>query len=352
MSATLTMWLGIAFVLLAIAAVVLQAWLWSFPFDKKTRKSAAPRSWILVHRAIGYAYGIIYVIMMVEMVPRLWEYQVELPARTVMHACLGITIGVLLVVKLSILRFFRHFEEAMPKLAMGLLVCTIVMGVLSIPYALRAHAYAGGAFEEQNRARTREIVAGLDFGHTVDADALTTTRALGRGQEILTSKCATCHDLRTVLIKPRSGVGWLDTVQRMAAKPTLGRPLSDDDIAFVTAYLVAITPDLQEAASRKKADQKKQQETVAQMNAATGAPTPTEPSAPPPPPFDPAQVKPVFEAECSQCHKLEKVEKHGTDTEDGWREVVKSMIEENDAELDAKTATAIIQYLATTRGKQ
>ena len=55
MSTTVTMWLGIAFVGLAILAVVLQAWLWSFPMeppDDPRGRSLAPRSWTHVHRAV------------------------------------------------------------------------------------------------------------------------------------------------------------------------------------------------------------------------------------------------------------------------------------------------------------
>lgn len=69
-----------------------------------------------LHRGLGYAFVVLYVVMW-RMVPRLWTYQVELPARSVAHLLLGFTIGFLLLVKISILRFFRHFEEWMPSSA-------------------------------------------------------------------------------------------------------------------------------------------------------------------------------------------------------------------------------------------
>ena len=59
--------------------------LWGYPFDKETHKSEAPPALMLLHRLIGYAYAILYVFMMWDMVPRLWNYQVELPPRTVAH---------------------------------------------------------------------------------------------------------------------------------------------------------------------------------------------------------------------------------------------------------------------------
>ena len=109
----LSLILGLLFLFVGCAAVFLMFHLWGYPFDHATRTSAAPRSLMRLHRVLGYIYVIIYVVMMWKMVPRLWEYQVELPARSVVHMMLGILIGVLLLVKLSILRFFRHLEEWM-----------------------------------------------------------------------------------------------------------------------------------------------------------------------------------------------------------------------------------------------
>lgn len=347
MSTTVTMWLGIVFVLLAIAAVLLQAWLWSYPFDHATHKSTAPRAWRMVHRLIGVAFIVIYVVMMVQMVPRLWSYQVELPARTVIHALLAVTIGVLVIVKISILRFFKHFESgAMPTLGLGIMLCTILMAFLSLPYSLRAHAYTGAVFEQKNLERTRGLLATLDFGKSIDVAAVTTVAALAKGQAVLTNKCVTCHDLRTVLIKPRDANGWLDVVDRMVDKPTLGLRITDEDVPYVTAYLVAITPDLQESTRRRRAGEKQQQTMAAQVAAATAAPVVAEVA------FDAESVRPLYEKTCSQCHKLTQVEKHGPDDAAGWRTVVVAMVEENEAEFDGETATKVVQYLVATHGKK
>src|SRR6266508_1638273 len=89
--------LGLVFLGLGFAATFLMFHLWGYPFDKATRTSSAPRSLVLLHRGIGYTYGVVYLIMMSQMVPRMWEYQVELPARTVAHLLLGFTIGFILI---------------------------------------------------------------------------------------------------------------------------------------------------------------------------------------------------------------------------------------------------------------
>ena len=121
------MYLGLAFLGLAIAAVLLQAVLWGPKYwNEETKKTEAPKLWLRVHAICGYSYGGIYLFMMWHMVPRLWEYQYELPARTVIHAVVAITIGVLLICKICILLFFRHFEESMPRYGFGILPQTLL----------------------------------------------------------------------------------------------------------------------------------------------------------------------------------------------------------------------------------
>ena len=103
--------LGISFAVLGTATVFLMFHLWGYPFDKVARKSEAPKSLMLLHRVMGFAFLGLYVFMMVQMVPRLVSYQVEFPARTVAHIILGVTVGFLLLVKISIIRFFRHLAR-------------------------------------------------------------------------------------------------------------------------------------------------------------------------------------------------------------------------------------------------
>src|SRR5258706_65868 len=66
-------------------------------------------------------------------------------------------------------------------------------------------------------------------------------------REVVVQRCAQCHDLRTVLAEPRTGAGWLSLCRRMQEKPTIDRPLTDDEVLLATAYLVAITPALQQS---------------------------------------------------------------------------------------------------------
>jgi len=74
-------------------------------------ETTAPARWVRLHRALGVIFVVIYVVMMWQMVPRLWQYQTELPARTVIHAVCGITIGFLLLTKILISRGFDGLDR-------------------------------------------------------------------------------------------------------------------------------------------------------------------------------------------------------------------------------------------------
>jgi hypothetical protein len=185
---------------------------------------------MLLHRALGYLYVILYVVMMWKMVPRLWEYQVELPAALGRPHAARHLIGVLLLVKLSILRFFRHLEEWMPVLGASLLGCTILLSGLSMPFALRelslaSSAGGAGVYSAENLERLAKLLPQAELPPEVSLEELATPAALGAGREVLAGKCVVCHDLKTILTQPRTPSGWWKTVERMASKPSFAEPL-------------------------------------------------------------------------------------------------------------------------------
>ncbi len=72
--------LGLLFLGLGLANTLLMFHLWGYPYDHATRRSSAPRALVLTDRAAGYAFLLIYLYLMSEMLPRIWHYQIELPA--------------------------------------------------------------------------------------------------------------------------------------------------------------------------------------------------------------------------------------------------------------------------------
>jgi len=340
MSTTLSMWLGIAFLFLAIIAVLLQAWLWGPKFwNDEKKKTEAPRAWLRLHAFAGYAYGLIYVVMMWNMLPRLWEYQYELPARTVFHAVLAITIGVLLICKILILIFFRHFEEAMPRYGFALLLCTVVMTTLSVPYALRAHDLDGRTADPENIERVRTLLSDVDLGEGVDVEELVTPAAFYRGRVVLVGKCITCHDMRTILAKPRTAKGWQSINMRMLEKPAVfGERLDLEDLPYVTAYLVAITPDIQRSAKSRREDSR---ELMARSDAVVEAMHDAVVTAAA---VDEVAGEAALQTKCVECHDLDDVSAHGGDDAAGWRSVIAAMVDEG-AELTDEEITLLTNYL-------
>ena len=59
-----------------------------------------------------------------------------------------------------------------------------------------------------------------------------------------------------------------------------------------------------------------------------------------------ADVKELYEQRCSECHELTDVTDYGGATKEGWAEVVRQMVEDEEAELTPEEARLIVEYLA------
>jgi mono/diheme cytochrome c family protein len=294
--------LGLLFLGLGLANTLLMYYLWGYPFDHATNKSSAPRSLMLVHRATGYAFLFVYIYLMSEMLPRIWHYQIELPARSVMHLTLGLGIGTILIIKIAIVRFFKHLESTLiPALGTALLLCTALLVGLSVPFVFKEQYLSQQAFGSvlapDNLARLRLLLPRAGFPPEANVGALTSVAGLQRGRGVLLSKCVQCHDLRTVLARPKPPDAWLQTVNRMADRAVIGKPIGREERWYVAAYLVAISPELQQAVAARREQELRNEETQDAVRRMTDDLS-----------FDPAIAKRTFETKCVQCHALPTVE--------------------------------------------
>jgi cytochrome c5 len=299
-----------------------------------------------LHRLIGYAYAILYVFMMWHMVPRLWNYQVELPPRTVAHLMLGITIGVLILVKIAILRFFRHFEESMPYIGTCLLICTYLLIGLSVPFTFREAALRTqtSAFSEKGIARTRKLLANAGLSTEAPLDELASKRKLREGQRVLQRKCVVCHDLRTILVKPRTPTDWVRLVNRMAIKPMIGEPIHEEEEWTVSAYLIAITPDIQTSVRQQRQEQMRADEAREAAQIATVAMEAEAATETTLITYNEAEVKALFEDKCSQCHPFTDVEDYPPRSEEETTELITRMIEIG-LYLEEEEIELIVRYI-------
>src|SRR5580704_3238680 len=346
MNAVFNSLLGIAFLGVGAAATFLMYHLWGYPYDKETLHSFAPPGLIRLHRVLGYVYVMLYVYFLVQMVPRLWNYQIEFPARTVIHITLGMVIGVILVIKLAIVRFFRHMEARMlPFLGTSLLICTALLIALSAPFAmreryLRAAALSGNSLDPVNLERVRTLLSQAGFTEKDERERLTSPDGLERGQAVLTRKCVVCHDLRTVLVRPRTPDNWRAIVQRMAERSAQFDTITEVEQSQVTAYLIAIAPQLQRA-TRAKRTQSESADKSAQalqragvLLAKIGATS------------SPADAKRIFQSKCSQCHDLKQIDDSPPKTDQQVRSLVSRMVGEGLTGTPEELA-AIMWYLGT-----
>ncbi len=329
MSSSTSAIFGLIFLGLANASVFLMFKLWGYPFNKETHKSEAPRSLTILHRCLGYAYALLYIFMMWHMVPRLWSYQVELPPRTVAHLMLGITIGVLILVKVAILRFFRHFEESMPYIGVSLLICTYLLIGLSVPFSFHETILSSQtrAFSEEGIARTRKLLDTAELPTEAPLDQLASKRKLREGQHVLQRKCVVCHDLRTILAKPRTPPDWVRLVHRMAIKPVIGEPITEQEEWSVSTYLIAITPDIKTAVKQQRQEKMRTDEAKAAIEIASTVMEDGPINVGSAVNYNETEAKALFENKCSQCHPFEDVIDYPPTFKEETVEIINRMID-------------------------
>ena len=125
------------------------------------------------------------------------------------------------------------------------------------------------------------------------------------------------HDLRTVLVAPRTPANWRSTVERMANRSAFVAPIEDDDQWRVTAYLIAISPTLQKTAQLERQQQQATDQALLAVHDAL-----SEESG-----ADPQEAKELFEFLCTQCHDLEEVEAWPPEDDEEIRELVERMVD-------------------------
>ena len=349
MSPALNSYLGIAFLFLGLASTLLMYHLWGYPYDKEKHQSSAPRWLMNLHRLMGYAFLAIYLILMWQMVPRLWNYQIELPARTVVYLTLGIAIGAILILKLSIVIFFRHLEGTLvPMLGTMLMICTILVICLSVPFSLResylnAQIIPDSITGTDSLLRVRRLLKEAGQDDEAFRAELASIGGLAAGREVLHSSCTQCHDLRTVLAKPRSSKNWWSTVKRMAGMSNLLDPIDENEQWQVTSYLIAISPDLNKP--QKKAVAGGPPLTLA-IDASQEATTPKA-TINKPAGFDPNAAAVTFQDNCTQCHKISKIDNYDFTDSASVIDIVKRMIVEQELELSQNQKQTIEFFMAS-----
>ncbi|HEY8376079.1 MAG TPA: hypothetical protein VIK91_06300, partial [Nannocystis sp.] len=340
MEIALSVTLGLIYLLSGFASLFLLLKLWGWPDGHQEGLSQAPRHLVRLHDIFLTVFALLYVVMMAVMLPRLWTYQVELPPRSVVHVCLAFMIGVFLLVELAIYRVFRRYLMVwLPVLSTVTVGCSVLLLGLSIPGALREYGLArsslgGSVYSDENRERLARLLPLAELPPDAPLAELTSVEALRHGRDVLATKCVVCHDLKTVLVQPRTPAGWWRTVERMADKPTFDDPLTERELYDVTAYLIAITGDLQRSARQQREQKLRQQQALAPAD--PGAPTPA---------YDEAAAQKAYETRCSECHDLAEVDKKPPTSAREVKDLIERMVADNGMIAPAAELDLVYAYM-------
>jgi hypothetical protein len=216
MSMLNTIWLGLAMAGIAIINTALMAWLWRFPMqpDPSGRDpngiSTAPRSATNLHRALGYVFLLLYAALLVEMVPRIWEFRVATTVG-VLHGILGIMVGMILATKIAVIRRFRQFGNRLPWIGGALAVTTLIVAALGVIPAW-----------------------------TVIRPLANLSPELSQGRDVVSRKCNQCHGASTIAAEREDARKWERITRRMQrfSRTIPGKePITDHEQILAAAYL-------------------------------------------------------------------------------------------------------------------
>ena len=263
---------------------------------------------------------------------------------------LGISIGVLLLVKITIVRYFSHFSSALPYLGTTIMLCTFLLIGLSVSFTLRehflrsgTHVAGGNVFSDENLQRVHSLLQTAGLSGEVPLGEIASKEVLREGRGVLLPKCVFCHDLRTILAKPRTPSSWVQTVHRMAIKPMLGPPLTERDQWTSSAHLIAITPDLQNSAKKKRQQKLERSRTELAMRTAAITTSTDLPDSK----YDQVEAERLFNKTCSQCHDISEVDAMPPASSEEARELVLRMLD-NGLDLTEDQIETIARYLKET----
>lgn len=211
-----TIWIGLAMGTIAVVNASLMAWLWRFPMrsDPSGRSpqgiSTAPRAGVLLHRGLGYVFILLYAALLFEMLPRTWGFRVATPA-SIVHGLLGVLIGVLLTVKIAVIRRFHRFGHRLPWIGGSLAVTTLTTAILGIVPAWRVVQPLAQLTPEQVQ-----------------------------GRDVVSRKCNQCHGASIIASEREDARKWgriTREMQRFSRRIPGKEPILDEERIAAASYL-------------------------------------------------------------------------------------------------------------------
>ena len=208
--------MGVGFVVVGVLAAILQYWLWTFPMatdptgQDPNGVTTAPKFWRYAHRGLGYLFVLLYVLLAIQMVPRIWRFdEAAWTPSAIAHAVLGLSILPVLLIKVGILRFWQRHGKKLPLL--GTLLALFAIGtfaLVAMPYLI--------------------VASGPEPGRSLVAE-----------------RCYSCHASSRILSEDGDFDDWLKTLEDMSENAeNMRRPDPvQGDARALAEYLFRIRPD-------------------------------------------------------------------------------------------------------------
>jgi mono/diheme cytochrome c family protein len=229
--------------LLIVAAVVAATTMLSLMGRSKRR--VRPEKLRAAHRAAGYLFAVLVVVLAVLGVRYLASVGDQLSIRAVLHWVLALFLIVVLALKIGIVRFYSGLAKFAP--ALGMIVFTLALVVAGV---------SAGFFVVAGEGR-KPIVQGAAGGGKALAPEAVDQQTIARGAALFTEHCASCHNtnseewkigpgLRGVLVREALvSTGMPATresvtsqiVAPVGSMPAFGSVLTEREILDVVTYL-------------------------------------------------------------------------------------------------------------------
>jgi len=212
---------SLAMLLIGLVAVLLAYEVLGNPGGSGDKKKL-----LLIHRFFGYGFAAVYLLVLAGMALR-FAWIAEFSPTASVHAAIALAVGVLLALKVLMVRRFRKFTANFFAIGTTIFALSCAMVILT----------AGG---EIGRA-----IAGIQADRGAepteeDAAAPSLSSKSPPSERAFVTLCAQCHSLQTPLLAmhyTKTEEQWTATVERMRAKT---ETISEADGRAVAEYLAGL----------------------------------------------------------------------------------------------------------------
>lgn len=241
-----------------------------------------PERYARLHKWIGWIFVVLFLVLFISMLERIESYYEESSPRITFHVVLSVALFLLILVKVSIPRFFRMLGKHLFLLGIGVYLTAFTLVTITAGY------YIIWKYEEGPYISHAEIPE-----HIKD---------INLGKELFIVKCSTCHLLENIM-QPRSLESWEKIVNEMVkiAEPRISIAEANQILHYLNATHTPEKISVPESAS-------------------------------------------LLEKHCLPCHNAKEIWSHSY-SRSGWREIVKKMNEYDQEIVPLEKTGELVDFL-------